>query len=178
MRLKRMSFVGLILLAVFAFLAGTASAYTITAGTELDLYYGNAHGSRHAQFQYDASGTWVNAGNYPGENDMEHFTMPETTELQLLMGRENRVDYKYQVEVNDEFFTEYSIPDNFKDTYKQYSFLLFYNVDEVVWDSGINKFKGCYVGVKNSAVPVPPAAWLLGSGLVGLVGLRKRLRKS
>jgi hypothetical protein len=28
-----------------------------------------------------------------------------------------------------------------------------------------------------SAVPVPPAVWLLGSGLVGLVGLRKRLKK-
>lgn len=33
-----------------------------------------------------------------------------------------------------------------------------------------------YNGVVASAVPVPAAAWLLGSGLLGLVGLRRRGR--
>ena len=30
----------------------------------------------------------------------------------------------------------------------------------------------------NPTVPIPAAAWLLGSGLVGLLGIRKRFRKS
>ena len=29
----------------------------------------------------------------------------------------------------------------------------------------------------NNAVPIPAAVWLLGSGLVGLIGLRRRMRK-
>jgi hypothetical protein len=37
-------------------------------------------------------------------------------------------------------------------------------------DGGSNKTVGC-------VVPIPGAAWLLGSGLVGLVGLRKRFNK-
>ena len=28
-----------------------------------------------------------------------------------------------------------------------------------------------------SAVPIPPAVWLLGSGLIGLIGIRRRFRK-
>ena len=31
--------------------------------------------------------------------------------------------------------------------------------------------------VSSSAVPIPAAVWLLGSGLVGLVALRRRMRK-
>lgn len=32
-------------------------------------------------------------------------------------------------------------------------------------------------GINISAVPVPGAIWLLGSGLIGLVGLRRKFRK-
>lgn len=32
-----------------------------------------------------------------------------------------------------------------------------------------------YLLVETSPVPLPPAAWLLGSGLVGLIGVRRRL---
>jgi hypothetical protein len=50
------------------------------------------------------------------------------------------------------------------------SFLLEANADdETIWVDNI-KFEG-------SPVPVPGAVWLLGSGLVGLVGLRRRSKK-
>jgi hypothetical protein len=32
-----------------------------------------------------------------------------------------------------------------------------------------------YIGAQAAAVPIPPSVWLLGSGLVGLVGLRRKL---
>ena len=28
-----------------------------------------------------------------------------------------------------------------------------------------------------TVVPIPPAAWLLGSGLIGIVGIRKKIKK-
>jgi hypothetical protein len=45
------------------------------------------------------------------------------------------------------------------------------NVDYFVTQVG-----GGYV-VSGSAVPIPAAVWLLGSGLVGLIGLRRRMKK-
>ena len=36
---------------------------------------------------------------------------------------------------------------------------------------------GTFTVAQASAVPVPPAAWLLGCGLLGLIGVRKRLKK-
>jgi hypothetical protein len=43
-------------------------------------------------------------------------------------------------------------------------------------DYFVSQVGGNYV-VSGSAVPIPAAVWLLGSGLVGLVGLRRRMRK-
>jgi len=34
-----------------------------------------------------------------------------------------------------------------------------------------------YVGTAGTVVPVPAAVWLLGSGLIGLIGLRRRFKK-
>jgi hypothetical protein len=36
---------------------------------------------------------------------------------------------------------------------------------------------GTFTVTGASSVPVPPAAWLLGSGLLGLIGVRRRLKK-
>ena len=36
---------------------------------------------------------------------------------------------------------------------------------------------GTFTVTQASSVPVPPAAWLLGSGLFGLIGIRRRLGK-
>lgn len=44
------------------------------------------------------------------------------------------------------------------------SILLGYN-----WNNGINN-----INFSTSAVPVPAAMWLLGSGLIGLIGMRKK----
>jgi len=36
-----------------------------------------------------------------------------------------------------------------------------------------------YVAIENSsAVPVPPALWLFGSGLLGLIGISRRKRSA
>jgi hypothetical protein len=43
-------------------------------------------------------------------------------------------------------------------------------------DFFVSQVGGNYV-VSGSAVPIPAAVWLLGSGLVGLIGLRRRMRK-
>jgi len=54
------------------------------------------------------------------------------------------------------------------------------DVSDYLWISpreGTNyDFQGL-VGVKASPVPVPAAAWLLGSGLVGLFGVKRRKRQ-
>jgi hypothetical protein len=41
----------------------------------------------------------------------------------------------------------------------------------------VNHIGTNYVVSSASAVPIPAAVWLLGSGLVGLVALRRRMRK-
>jgi hypothetical protein len=54
------------------------------------------------------------------------------------------------------------------------------NGNAVSFTQGIDYFVsqvgGNYV-VSGSAVPIPAAVWLLGSGLVGLIGLRRRMKK-
>ena len=55
--------------------------------------------------------------------------------------------------------------------------LTFYNANWVP-DGANNPFLASYIdGVSASTVPIPPAVWLLGSGLVGLIGIRRRFRK-
>lgn len=44
-------------------------------------------------------------------------------------------------------------------------------------DSSSNDRTGAWVVKDFSAVPTPAAIWLLGSGLLGLVGVRKKLKK-
>lgn len=43
-----------------------------------------------------------------------------------------------------------------------------------IWKDGTSSFFGPSEYAPNSAVPVPAAAWLLGTGLMGLAGLRRR----
>jgi len=48
-------------------------------------------------------------------------------------------------------------------------------------DNAVNISPDQVIGLDNvniSTVPIPAAIWLLGSGLVGLVGVRRRMRKS
>ena len=45
------------------------------------------------------------------------------------------------------------------------------------WDSGVvpgSGIPGDFMAVRNSAVPIPAAAWLFGSGLLGLIGIARR----
>ena len=56
-----------------------------------------------------------------------------------------------------------------------------YNAVQVVWGMvpGQNSYLNVSIGVANDddnigAVPIPGAVWLLGSGLLGLVGIRRR----
>jgi len=49
----------------------------------------------------------------------------------------------------------------------------------IEWDGyAQNTFNGLgYPGAEVSPVPIPAAAWLLGSGLIGIVGIRKKFKK-
>ena len=44
------------------------------------------------------------------------------------------------------------------------------------WNDSAGTLTG-YVAERNTPVPIPGAVWLLGSGIVGLIGLRRRMRK-
>lgn len=46
------------------------------------------------------------------------------------------------------------------------------------WESNVIQIDYIKIVAEGSPVPIPGAVWLLGSGLVGLVGVRKRFRKS
>lgn len=50
-------------------------------------------------------------------------------------------------------------------------------VDSRDWGTNSNIYKISHVGTVASPVPVPAAAWLLGAGLIGLVGVRRKSRK-
>jgi hypothetical protein len=50
--------------------------------------------------------------------------------------------------------------------------IAFANVDKLNFTSN-----GYYLLDNFTAVPLPPAVWLLGSGLIGLVAVRRRMKK-
>jgi len=72
--------------------------------------------------------------------------------------------------------------------FQEASSLVFYQIgfftDEQVWTSDLfnNPFVGSakpdfiFIWADATAVPIPAAAWLLGGGLIGLVGLRRRFK--
>jgi len=49
-------------------------------------------------------------------------------------------------------------------------------IDEIGWYYSTEKPTPAFA-VYGSPVPIPGAAWLLGSGIVGLIGLKRRMRK-
>jgi hypothetical protein len=59
---------------------------------------------------------------------------------------------------------------------QNYTFSAFSNVVSVNWAQGGYDFHQ-FDNVNAAPVPVPAAAWLLGSGLIGLLGARKKDRK-
>ena len=45
----------------------------------------------------------------------------------------------------------------------------------ISWDVDVNEnFHGIQIGIGSSVVPLPPAVWLFGSGLIGLIGITRR----
>jgi len=72
--------------------------------------------------------------------------------------------------------------------FREASTLVFYQIgffsDEQVWTNDVfnNPFVGSakrdfdFIWADATAVPIPAAAWLLGGGLIGLLGLRRRFK--
>ena len=54
------------------------------------------------------------------------------------------------------------------------------NMDPYKYSNGGASYTGAYTAQLNptAAVPIPGALWLLGSGLIGMVGVRRKLNKS
>jgi hypothetical protein len=50
-------------------------------------------------------------------------------------------------------------------------------LSHVVFQFGTDDGHNLITGVVSSPVPIPGAVWLLGSGLIGLAGIRRRFRK-
>ena len=45
----------------------------------------------------------------------------------------------------------------------------------ISWNTDVfEDFHAIQVGVERTVVPIPPAIWLFGSGLIGLVGIARR----
>ena len=66
----------------------------------------------------------------------------------------------------------YTIPLNFLGVGNYFDFLVFINDED-----DINGTSGYFCDVSiSSATPIPGAVWLLGSGLVGLVGFRRKMK--
>jgi hypothetical protein len=94
--------------------------------------------------------------------------------------RPNQAGYNFEVYVNDSLLT--TITRNFSMTGsgETKSILFTAPTNDVILkflDSSTGQASPIIDNIKISTVPLPPAAWLLGTGLIGLVGLRRRLKK-
>lgn len=65
----------------------------------------------------------------------------------------------------------------FGDDHTQYIYLYSAFGDPSTADNGFEEWAHKLDGTFTPAVPIPSAVWLLGSGLVGLVGLKKKFKK-
>ena len=45
------------------------------------------------------------------------------------------------------------------------------------WDDSTDPYLGAWVYTTETPVPIPGAVWLLGSGLIGIVGVRRKFKK-
>ncbi len=68
----------------------------------------------------------------------------------------------------------YTMPGVAGQDYALYTGMIPFDLGEGIYGIQLSNFDGAVTGFQISAVPVPAAIWLFGSGLLGIIGLYKR----
>jgi len=92
--------------------------------------------------------------------------------LQLKVETDGKIPFDY-----DYIFTSKETPKQFE-TYTNTTGGYFWLIEDIAVGSGDKDYNDLWASIstKTNPVPVPAAVWLFGSGLVGLVGLRRSRR--